>query len=608
MRKFASAKYNMKKLLHTALILIALLSVFEAKATHILGGELYYTHLGGDQYEVVLMLFRDCENSTTPFDDSLDIAIYDADSDTLVALPKFYLLQDTLLPGESNDPCVVPPPGLCVRRGLYTEIITLQSRPRGYYMTYQRCCWANNVYNIQVPEDRGLTLTVQMPGSDISPVPNSSPRFTNEPPLVYCSNKEVFFDYSATDPDGDSLVYRTCTPVDFNPAGFNFNPSPEDPVPYNPTPWVLGFNAQTQLGIGATYDIDSASGELWMIPQIEEVMLTGICVDEYRNDSLISTNQRTFNVNVVGCDIIIPFSIAQSEPDGKFDDPEAIAEDCGERKVYLDRLEDGDTLIVEVKLTGTATNGVDYTFIEDTIAMPPGVTKDTITFYAFYDTIPEPTENIRAVFRYFDICEGEYDSLVTNIIIYNYDTMTVSLPYDSVNICPDEGEFVTLEPDFEGGLPPYFYEWSTDEGPQPNVLDLPINPGDIQDFVSAYSVYISDVCNKDIYSDTSIIYNQCQLIVPNVVTVNGDGINDFFIIRNIEDVPRLELIIFNRWGQEMFRSDDYKNDWNMLDQNGAPLAEGTYFYTAKVIGEKKYTYDVKERTKYQAQGFFHVVK
>ncbi|WP_353184607.1 gliding motility-associated C-terminal domain-containing protein [Parapedobacter lycopersici] len=63
------------------------------------------------------------------------------------------------------------------------------------------------------------------------------------------------------------------------------------------------------------------------------------------------------------------------------------------------------------------------------------------------------------------------------------------------------------------------------------------------------------------------------LKIPNTFTPNGDGVNDYFEIRGLELFPAHQLTIFNRWGNEIYRSNNYRNDWN-----GAGLGEGTYYY------------------------------
>jgi gliding motility-associated-like protein/uncharacterized repeat protein (TIGR01451 family) len=69
-----------------------------------------------------------------------------------------------------------------------------------------------------------------------------------------------------------------------------------------------------------------------------------------------------------------------------------------------------------------------------------------------------------------------------------------------------------------------------------------------------------------------------DVVVPNVITPNGDGKNDVFRIDGLELHPDNTLSIFNRWGSEVYRSNgSYKNDWN-----GNGLNEGTYYYLLKI--------------------------
>ena len=78
-------------------------------------------------------------------------------------------------------------------------------------------------------------------------------------------------------------------------------------------------------------------------------------------------------------------------------------------------------------------------------------------------------------------------------------------------------------------------------------------------------------------------------LVPNVITVNDDGINDFFVIPLKEAVDCLDLSIYNRWGNLVYRSHSYQNEWNGRDMDGNLLSEGTYYYIAKVCGASKMT-------------------
>ncbi|WP_240336967.1 ice-binding family protein [Rufibacter psychrotolerans] len=68
-----------------------------------------------------------------------------------------------------------------------------------------------------------------------------------------------------------------------------------------------------------------------------------------------------------------------------------------------------------------------------------------------------------------------------------------------------------------------------------------------------------------------------ELNVPNVFSPNNDGKNDLWVVRNLLEYPDNDLVILNRWGSEVYRMKQYRNNWN-----GGGLAEGTYYYVLRV--------------------------
>jgi gliding motility-associated-like protein len=67
------------------------------------------------------------------------------------------------------------------------------------------------------------------------------------------------------------------------------------------------------------------------------------------------------------------------------------------------------------------------------------------------------------------------------------------------------------------------------------------------------------------------------LRIPDIITPNGDGVNDVWVIEGIDRFESTELFIYNRWGREVYAANNYANDWDAL-WNGQPLPNGTYFY------------------------------
>lgn len=73
-----------------------------------------------------------------------------------------------------------------------------------------------------------------------------------------------------------------------------------------------------------------------------------------------------------------------------------------------------------------------------------------------------------------------------------------------------------------------------------------------------------------------------EFSITNVITPNGDGYNDKWRIASLDMLKPCSVSILNRWGQEVFSSSDYENDWGGT-WDGKPLQEGTYYYIIKCI-------------------------
>ena len=67
------------------------------------------------------------------------------------------------------------------------------------------------------------------------------------------------------------------------------------------------------------------------------------------------------------------------------------------------------------------------------------------------------------------------------------------------------------------------------------------------------------------------------LFIPNVLTPNNDGYNDTWKIDNIQLFPSNSVIIVNRWGDVVFRSNNYNNEFDG-NFSGGLLPSGTYYY------------------------------
>lgn len=296
------------------LLCILFLWIHPLSATHLVGGEIYYDCLGNDNYRITLKVYRDCSSNNsngTPFDAQAAIGIYN--NGTLITTLLVPLPGSVALPVVINNPCLQVPPNICIEEAKYVTTTTLPPVSGGYDIVYQRCCRNPAIQNIVTPDDYGNTYLAHIPEASVAPC-NSSPRFSNYPPLVLCSMEDFVFDHSAIDPDGDLLVYEMCNPLH---GGTPANPAPNPPLapPYSTIIWNPGYNVNNQIMGAPTLSVNSATGLMTGTPTLTGNFVVGVCVKEYRAGVLINSTLRDFQFLITNCNPITAASIpTQSNP------------------------------------------------------------------------------------------------------------------------------------------------------------------------------------------------------------------------------------------------------------------------------------------------------
>lgn len=87
-----------------------------------------------------------------------------------------------------------------------------------------------------------------------------------------------------------------------------------------------------------------------------------------------------------------------------------------------------------------------------------------------------------------------------------------------------------------------------------------------------------------------------ELEISQIITPNGDGINDTWVIGNIDKYPNNRVMIFDRWGTMLYRANNYNNDsicWSGKDEEGnhsgsGSVHSGTYYYLLEIENRKSY--------------------
>lgn len=246
-----------------------------------------------------------------------------------------------------------------------------------------------------------------------------------------------------------------------------------------------------------------------------------------------------------------------------------MVEGCGAGTFIFTRGGDlSQVFTIKYLISGTALNGIDYQnlsggTITDSIVFAIGQDTALLQINPVNDGISEPTETIIIAIPTLTSCIT--DTLKATIYIKNVDPLNVTTSGDTT-ICPQSGGKAIVTASFTGGYGPFTFQWDNSLGTDPTIE---VNPP----VTTTYSIVVHDSCGNESASNSVTVDILCPIEIPNVLTPNGDGFNDHFIIRNIDEYPNSKLIVFSRWGNKVFESSSYNNEWD-----GGSCSDGVYFY------------------------------
>lgn len=157
------------------------------------------------------------------------------------------------------------------------------------------------------------------------------------------------------------------------------------------------------------------------------------------------------------------------------------------------------------------------------------------------------------------------------------DPISLSIGPDLV-VCP--GDNLNLNSAITGGLAPFVYNWSTVTGTDTVMSTNTPNTSLIASGNGVYQLAVEDVCHNTGNDQLIVtVETSCALNIPNIITPDGTGPaeNEFFYVENLDKFPGSTLKIYNRWGNKIYESDNYQNNWS-----GGGHPDGTYYYVLTV--------------------------
>lgn len=191
--------------------------------------------------------------------------------------------------------------------------------------------------------------------------------------------------------------------------------------------------------------------------------------------------------------------------------------------------------------------------------------------YRWSNNATTPTINLLA--------KGQYKLTVTDAngceAVQTYNVAEPAPIQVTIETTPaDDGCNGVASAKVNGGTAPYTYRWNSNAVSSDSVL-TGLCPGD-------YLVAVADAngceASPQIAQAEVLDRRYPCMEMRTVISPNGDGENENFLINCIELTNNNHLLIFNQWGQPVFEAENYDNDWRATTTNGEKLPDGAYYY------------------------------
>lgn len=286
-------------------LLFFCLAVQQLNAKHIISGTMAYTCLGDNEYEIEMILYRDCGGGGAPFDMPASFAIYTEDelANIIEVAP---VSVDSVIAAPFED-CPEHFEGYCVQKGRYRFNVSLIYKPMGYTISYQRCCWSGSIVNILDPLDTGITITTEITALGQT-LCNTQPLYEDQMAFASCPGTEIEMPIPQSDEEGDSLVFELCMPFEgAGPLGIpeqpgdpfactGITPTPACPPPYEEVLYAAGYDDSNPFPTvdGITFNPDNNS--LMFVPTTVGRYIFSLCMTEYRDGEVISSYRTNYHV------------------------------------------------------------------------------------------------------------------------------------------------------------------------------------------------------------------------------------------------------------------------------------------------------------------------
>jgi gliding motility-associated-like protein len=592
-------------------------------ATHIVGGELNLQYTN-QSYRYILSLnlyFDDINGEREAEDEQIFVALFSKRTNRQVT--TFTLRKSSSAQiNYTNAACSNN--RLQTRQIRYSDEIFLEpnifNESEGYYISWERCCRNDKITNIINPVDNGIVFYLEFPAvtQNGNRLINSSPAFSMPEGDYACVNEQFYFDFGATDADGDELKYSLITPKRgsssrISPFGSGPNPGSRGifyPQPYPTIDWSTGFSLSNVMGGPKSLQVNATTGQLSFVANRLGLYVFSVLCEEYRNGVKIGAVQRDFQLLLTDCKKNDPPVIQARDENTIF-----FYEEGNILTLSYDEQPCLDIFISDPNTSSTASlkvNALNFSSTDITVSPTYGflsTTTDTLRAQVCFNSCiphtrdqplllqiiasdngcPIPKRDTMLIKVYIEtVATASPD--VTTSLTNNAITMPVglSIQFDVMAVDPDNDAIKLYAIGEDFSLADLGMEFTNSSGTGKITKTFSWTPScEVVENTSMFTVnFITEdnSCSPNRFDTVKVnLYIEDFAAVmskfspPNVFTPNNDGVNDYFQIANLppDDCEHVfkGIEIYNRWGKSVYIAKEREFQWSGLD-----FPAGTYYY------------------------------
>ncbi|WP_264787947.1 T9SS type A sorting domain-containing protein [Aureispira anguillae] len=248
-----------------------------------MGADLSYSCVGGNTYVFTLSFYRDCAGISAPASPLLAIS----SASGCGSSQSISMTQQSV--AEASPLCPDQLPNSTCNGGslqgvevyTYTATVTLSGACTDWVASFSDCC-----RNSAITNSNTGSMYVEATINNVAASCNNSPTFSTPPIPYICVNQAFSYNHGTTDIDGDSLVFTLINPKESATLDVSHN---------------VGFSATQPLSSTGAFNFDPTTGQMNFTPDVLQIGVVAVLIQEYRNGILIGTVMRDMEIVVISC-------------------------------------------------------------------------------------------------------------------------------------------------------------------------------------------------------------------------------------------------------------------------------------------------------------------